>query len=398
MTSRGILLIAVLSLPAAAPAAEDDPIEALQAVEEIPDHLLLDVGIRVFDTGMPVDDEHAKYLLEEKGVFEEIRKSEARWIPMNLKRALESTGYWGAVRMVPAEASVDVIIEGAIASSTGKKLEIEVVAFDATGRRWLSRSYEREADPVAYIPNSTVEPFQSLYNRIANDLLKEKSDLDPEDFAEIRRVSELKFATALAPSAFEGYLAEKKGRYSPTRLPAEGDPMMIRVASIRERDHMFVDTLNEYYADLYAKMEGPYRGWRSNSYDEQVALEELKRASLWRMLAGGAAIFGGVMASREGGGWSNAGQIAILGGMAAVMDGLDKQAQTAMHREALKELAGSFDSEAQEILYDVEGEVLRLKGSVDTQYARWREILRDLFTAETGIAVDPNQVVPPPTR
>jgi hypothetical protein len=84
--------------------------------------------------------------------------------------------------------------------------------------------------------------------------------------------------------------------------------------------------------------------------------------------------------------------------MAAVMDGLDKQAQTAMHREALKELAGSFDSEAQEILYDVEGEVLRLKGSVDTQYARWREILRDLFTAETGIAVDPNQVVPPPTR
>jgi hypothetical protein len=77
--------------------------------------------------------------------------------------------------------------------------------------------------------------------------------------------------------------------------------------------------------------------------------------------------------------------------MVAVMDGLDKFAQTKMNREALKELAGSFDSEAQELLFDVEGEVLRLKGSVETQYASWRQILRDLFAAETGIAADPNK-------
>jgi hypothetical protein len=62
-----------------------------------------------------------------------------------------------------------------------------------------------------------------------------------------------------------------------------------------------------------------------------------------------------------------------------------------LNREAIKELEGSFESEALELLFDVEGEVLRLKGSVETQYASWRQILRDLFAAETGIAADPNK-------
>jgi hypothetical protein len=381
-SSLGLLAFAPVTL-----ALDDEPVEALQALEEIPDDRLLDVGIHVFDTGIP-DDEEAKAFLEEKGIFEDIRKSEARWIPMNLKRTLESTGYWGAVRLVPSASSVDVIVDGAIVSSTGKKLEIDVIVFDATGRSWFSKRYKREADPLAYEEESTKEPFQSLYNQIANDLLNERNDLDGEDFAGIQKVAHLKFAKDLAPIAFQDYLTVKKGRYYPVRLPADSDPMMARVSEIRERDHMFIDTLNEYYADLYSKMETPYRGWRSNSYEEQLALDELNKAAKWRKILGAAAIFGGIMASREGRGWSNAGEVAILGGMAAVMDGFDKSAQAKMNREALKELAASFDSEVEELLIDVEGEVHRLKGSVETQYASWRQLLRDIFAAETGIAVD----------
>jgi hypothetical protein len=376
-------------------ASEDEPVEALQALEEIPEDRLLDVGIHVFATGLP-EDEYQKLLLEEKGVFEEIRKSEARWIPMNLKRTLESTGFWGAVRLTPEAASVDVVVDGAIVSSTGKKLEIDVVVFDATGKGWLSRRYEEEADVLAYEEDSVMEPFQGLYNRIANDLVKEREKLDPEEFAAIRRVSELKFARDLAPAAFEDYLGVKKGRYSLARLPAEGDPMMARVSEIRERDHMFVDTLNEYYADLYSKMETPYRGWRSASYEEQDALDKLNRAATWRKVLGAIAVGAGIYASGKGREWSNVGEVAVLGGVAAVMDGFDKSEQAKLNREALKELAASFDSEVQELLFDVEGEVLRLKGSVETQYASWRQLLRDLFAAETGIPVDPNEGAPSP--
>ena len=142
-------------------------------------------------------------------------------------------------------------------------------------------------------------------------------------------------------------------------------------------------------------METPYRGWRSASYEEQVAIDELNRAATWRKVLGIIAVGAGVYACGKGREWSNVGEVAMLGGIAAVMDGFDKSAQTKMNREALKELAASFDSEAQELLFDVEGEVLRLKGSVETQYASWRQILRDLFAAETGIGVDPNKVVSP---
>ena len=69
--------------------------------------------------------------------------------------------------------------------------------------------------------------------------------------------------------------------------------MMIRLAEIRERDFMFVDTLNEYYADFDAQIEESYDGWRKFSYEEQDALDELNRppflpfamssAIIWRM-------------------------------------------------------------------------------------------------------------------
>ncbi|HJS74385.1 MAG TPA: hypothetical protein VJ921_08870 [Vicinamibacteria bacterium] len=384
-----VFSLLILGVPFAG-ALDEDPVEALQALEEIPEERLLDVGIHVFDSGIP-EDEYDRYVLEEKGVFEEIRQSAARWIPINLKRTLEATGYWGAVRVVPSTASVDVLLQGAIVSSTGKKLEVAIVVTDATGRKWLEKRYEHEADPLAYEEDSTKDPFQSLYNRIANDLVKERKDLDEKDFSEIRAVSEMKFAADLAPAAFTGYLAVKKNRTSLARLPAEGDPMMARVSEIRERDHMFIDTLNEYYADLYSKMEPPYRGWRSASYEEQMVLDELNRAATWRTILGAAAAVGGAIMSSRGGQWSNAGQVAVMGGIMVAMDGVDKLSQKKMNQEALKELAASFDSEVQELLFDVEGQVLRLKGNVETQYAGWRQILRDLFAAETGIAFDPNK-------
>jgi hypothetical protein len=372
--------------------AEEKWVDAIQANQEIPESQLLDVGIRIFDTGIP-DDEFERYILEEKGVFEDVRRAEARYFPMLLKRTLESTGYWGAVRLVPDANSVDLTLTGAIVNSNGKKLEVDLEAIDSTGKRWFNRRYEAEADVLAYDEKeSGREPFQILYNRIANDLLKERNELDEENFAAIHRMSELRFATDLAPTRFEGYLSEKKGRYTAVKLPADADPVMVRVGQIRERDHMFIDTLNEYYADLFTKMEKPYGSWRSFSYEEQLALDKLNNQSKWETILGAAAIAGSIFASRRGGAWSRVGQVGVYGGMAAIMDGLDKREQAKMHREALNELAGSFDSEVSELLIDVEGEVLRLKGSVETQYASWRELLRQIFDAQTALPIDPNEL------
>ncbi len=39
---------------------------------------------------------------------------------------------------------------------------------------------------------------------------------------------------------------------------------------------------------------------------------------------------------------------------------------------------------------EVVGETVRLTGSAEEQYQKWREMLRDIYAAETGLPPDPN--------
>lgn len=388
---RVAALVAAWILWAAAGLAKD-PVALRQADREIPEHELLDVGIRVFDPGLP-EDEQERALLEEKGVFADVRKSEARYIPIRLKDTLAATGYWGAVRIVPSATIADVLVDGVILESTGKELEVELTVVDARGRRWFEKKFKEEADALAYSSRDTGKrPFQNLYHRIANELLKEREELKERDLARLRDVSTLQFAAELAPVAFGDYLSVDEGRYEIEKLPAESDPMMARVVRIRERDHMFIDTLNGYYAELFTRMQRPYDDWRAYSYEEQLALEKLQRASRWEKILGVAAIVGGAMAQRSRNrGAREGGEVAIVGGIAAIADGMKKSEEARMHQEGLRELAESLDSEVAPMLLDVEGEVVRLTGTVETQYGQWRTLLRRLFAEETGLPLDPNE-------
>ncbi len=368
-----------------AQAGKKDPVELIQAQAEIPEEDLLDVGIHVFDPGLP-EDEEALFALEQKGVFPDVRKSEARYIPFQLMQTLQSTGYWGAVRVVPAANAVDVMVSGTILKSHGKNLELEIQVVDARGKRWLKKRYKRQASVSAYTKKRGVvehpDPYQSLYNEIANDILEKRRKLDAEDVQQVRLLSQLKFAVDLAPTPFEDYLkVDKKGRYSIEKLPAHDDPMMVRVNNIRERDFMFIDTLNEFYANFYAKMDAPYDDWRAFSYEEEVQLAQMRKKAWITALVGAAAMAGGVATKRPG--------VSVIGGM-VMTDGMSKMEEAKMHREALKELAASLDADIAPLLIDMEGEVTRLTGSVETQYATWRNLLRKIFATETGLPIDPN--------
>jgi hypothetical protein len=373
-------------------ATDKKPVEVVQAQTEIPEAELLDVGIQVFNPGLPEDQETLIELEEKEGVFSDLRKSEARYIPICLKRTLQSTGFWGAVRLVPRATSADVMVTGTILKSNGKNLELQIFAVDSLGKNWLKKKYKRQASIVAYATESAPQdPYQSLYNQIANDLLKSRKKRKDDYIQRVRTVSQLRFAKDLAPTAYGDYLkVDKKGRYSIDRLPAADDPMIARVERIRERDYMFIDTLNEYYADFFGRMDGPYDDWRAYSYEEQVALDKLRKQSRLQKILGAAAIVGGIYSSTKGRSGRAAGEVAILGGMAAIQDAMEKSEESKMHLQALQELGASLDSEMAPLLIDVEGEVMRLTGSVETQYATWRNLLRDIFATEMGLPVDPN--------
>ena len=398
---------------AASQARIKDPVEAIQASAEIPEEQLLDIGVQIFDPGI---DESQYATLTEKGIFPEVRKSELRFMPFVLKETMESTGQWGAVRVIPSEAAtLDVVVRGEILKSNGKDLVLDVEVRDATGRKWLEKRYKGEADQGAYheaeraehrasataegkkppaASDINIEPYQSLYNQIANDVLAARRKLDEADLLEVRRISRLRFAAELAPAAFTGYLvSDDKGRFELGRLPASEDPMLLRIDSIRERDQLFVDTLNEFYANFHAKMDEPYDDWRRFSYVEQLALEELNRQSKIRKIIGGVAAIVGVVTAGRGGTSGTVSDVLIIGGVAAVRSGMEKGAEAQIHKDALAELGASFDSEVEPLLVEVEGQTMRLTGSAETQFAQWRKLLKELFVTERGLPIDPNSGV-----
>jgi hypothetical protein len=378
-------------------------VEAIQAKGEVPDERLLDIGIGVFDAGLDRDEAEK---LAEKGLSAELRRAEGRFVAFHLKKTLEGTGNWGAVRVLPGPGEgLDVFVSGKIVRSDGKHLTIDLDAVDATGRRWLRRRYAGEADLRAYRPDRVgrQEPFQEVYNRIANDLLGRRDHLGTEDVVAVRRVATLRFGAELAPQAFTPFLKESRsGHYALLRLPAEGDPMARRVADIRDRDQMFVDTLNDYYQSFYERMGGPYSNWRQYSYDEQAALDKVNRESTLKKILGGAAMIAGVvMSGSDSQGSRVAGDIAMLGGYAAIQAGMQQAQEKALHVAALKELAISVDGDVKPLLVEVEGHQLRLTGSAEKQFTEWRELLHSVLTVETGVPGDPNAPVgapvPPPS-
>ena len=56
-----------------------------------------------------------------------------------------------------------------------------------------------------------------------------------------------------------------------------------------------------------------------------------------------------------------------------------------MNKEVIEELGSSFSSEAEPLVIEVDGETLRLSGTAEQQYTRWREILRKIYARESGL-------------
>jgi hypothetical protein len=365
---------------------------ALQsAAAEIPEDRLLDVWIELFDPGtLPRDKDDAS------GLSMDIRQAESRYMPVELRDAMEQTGYWGAVRVVPRDTEGgEVVVRGAILASDGERLELKITAADATGREWFSRTYESARVEASAYPVSgqpPVDPFQSVYHTITNDLASVRAGLTPGEITTIRRVAQLRFAADIAPEAFTGYLQhDDKGHYSVTRLPADDDPMYRRVLAIRERDFLLIDTLNGHFDNFYREMQQPYNDWRRSRSEEAASLREIEQDALKRKLLGVAAIVGAVAIEASGNGSRSAStgilrDAMVLGGIYAIKTGFDKDSETGIHRDAIKELGDSFGSEARPLVVEVEGQTHELTGSAEVQYARWRALLKQIYASETGLS------------
>lgn len=367
---------------------------AKRAQHEIPRNQLLDIAITAFDPGIPDDLEN----LKEENVFPAVRKAESHYLPFVLRKTLEETGQWGAVRAVPSNIiGIDVIVSGKITASDGEILVLAISALDATGRTWLNRDYTTRSSKYAYQdPNlAHRDPFQSLYDRIANDLLAARNTLQANELNAIRRIAELRFAKYFSPEAFGEHVHETDtGRYVINRLPARNDAMLQRIRRIRNSDYLIIDTFDEHYSKLHVAMRQPYRSWRDSSYNEVLALGKTKRASKKRLWVGSVAMVGGLAAIVGGGAASiNAiGQVSGMGGAKLVKSAISGDDDSKIHVEALRELSESFDAAVTPQVVEVEGKTITLKGSVESQYDSWQRMLRKAYSFQTGFPLGGNKL------
>jgi hypothetical protein len=376
------------------------PVIAQKATAEIPQDELLDVGIHMFDPNIPEDPAEQ----EKRRIYPDVRKAEARFMPVLLRDTLEATGQWGQVRVLPTESSTsDVNVDARILESDGRQLQLAVTVSDATGRPWFKKNYEALADPRAYkdVGVKPRDPFDNVYATIANDLLTARQALTREQRVQVHQVATLRFASDLAPYAFKPYLAQdaKRGTYAVVRLPAADDPVVQRMDRVRERDYSLIDTLNEHYSAFSETIDEAYINWRKYAYEELEAEAEAKRKAITRGVLGAAAVIGGVLAAQEtnSSAGSAASTAAVLGGIYAIKSSIDMRSEIKMHGESLKQLGSSFQNEVQPSVVDIEGRTLELKGSAEQQYAEWRRLLRELYENETGLPAVTAETAKPPT-
>ncbi|TDG13032.1 hypothetical protein E2F43_15440 [Seongchinamella unica] len=353
----------------------------------MPESQLLDVAIVIFDPGL--DDYDG-----DEQIYPEVRKAESRYMPNLLSQAMQESGAWGAVRVVPDPQRIsDLIVTGRIVHSDGETLELDIQAEDSRGYQWLDKTYQGQASAYAYqtTTRTSYDPFQAVYNNIANDLFKAMGALRPKDRENVRLTTDLLFAQSFSPDAFAGYLAKNRnGVYLVMRLPADNDPMLERIGTIRERDNMYVDTMQEYYNAFGVEMIGPYQEWRKLSYEEAIALQELQADARRRLIAGAVAVAAGIAGMSSNDSYSrSAGNVAVIGGGYLLKSGLEKRNEAQIHVQALEELGMSLEAEITPQVIDLEDRSITLSGNVEEQYAQWRELLADIYATEIGALEDP---------
>src|SRR4029434_1928794 len=91
------------------------------------------------------------------------------------------------------------------------------------------------------------------------------------------------------------YVEEKKGGYELVRLPAEGDPQFDRTQRVRQRERMFLDTLDQHYAKFQHDATESYDGWREYSREEAIEVRELTKSAHWRTGMGVATIVASIV-------------------------------------------------------------------------------------------------------
>ena len=350
----------------------------------IPPEALLDVGIPPLNDGLDLTD-------EEDTVFPEVRIAESIYFSNQLAKTMEKSGAWGAVRVVPStDVVMDIYITGTILQSDGETLDLDIRVFDTSGRQWLQERHRQVVGKYTYDRRlkTLADPFQNLFTAIANNVLKVREAMSREEAVRLRQISELRFAREFSPEAFGDYIGEDgNGILTIERLPAENDSILERIDMIRERDDLYVDTMQDYYDAFSREMHLPYQDFRRASYDSVVKSRQLRKRGNRQVIAGIAGVIAGIYGRLTSGTMMqfDGSTAAAAAGGYAVKQGLQTQQRAAEQTERVAEMGSSLEAAIAPQVIALEDRTVTLTGTVQAQYEQWREMLQLIYEQERTV-------------
>ena len=381
----GLLMLGLVTFSGAQAAVDKVTSSTLAPIqtpsEPIPPEALLDVGIPPLNDGLALTD-------EDDTVFPEVRIAETIYFSNQLAKTMEKSGAWGAIRVVPnTDVVMDLYITGTILQSDGETLDLDIEVFDTSGRRWLQERHRQVVGKYTYDRRlkTLADPFQNLFTAIANSVLEVREKMSAEDAARLRQISELRFAREFSPEAFDDYISEgRNGILSIERLPAENDSILERIAMIRDRDYLYVDTMQDYYDVFSREMHLPYQDFRRASYDSVVKARQLRKRGNRQIIAGIAGIIGGIYGRFNSGSWMafDGSTAAAAAGGYALKQGLETKQRAAEQTERVAEMGSSLEAVIAPQVIALEDRSVTLTGTVEAQYAQWREMLHRIYEQE----------------
>jgi len=366
--------------------------EKKEQAEEIPvvQKPKLDIIIPVFDPGLPDDAKEYK----KKGIWPELRRAEASRFAYKMKLAIEETGAFGAVRVMPdATATGDLYVVGKINESNGEEVDINIRVYDISGKQWFDKSFDHDVGEKFYsnVRNKGKDPYDPVFKQAADRLVKELKGHKDKDLTQLQALTNLRFGANFSEEAFSRYLKVKGDKVSLVGYPDEGDSMLQRVKAIRVRDQLYVDRMQPYYEQFSQKMDQSYALWQKQSSMELNAARDARNAAIGKAAAGVGLIALSVLAAIAGANSNSTGGF-VAGTTGAVVAGqvgvgmlgeVSKMSEESkFHRDALNELGASINGEMAPQVVNFEKTTTELTGSAKEQFAKWRAFLKRLYEQE----------------
>jgi len=213
----------------------------------------------------------------------------------------------------------------------------------------------RQDDPL-----DSLSTLRQIFHVVSNRMRDVWFNRSVAERSRLISIADVVYARELAPDAFANYLDAESPLLTLKRAPSNDDPMLARVQRIKNQEYLFCDAMDEQLVTLLDRAGPTYDLWREAAVEQANWLDYYESVAASRSAGPGDGEFSRMQASYSA------------------------YRSYRIQEQALLELAEALESESQPVVLRSEGAVITLEGTLEAQYATWRDLLKEIFLLEQG--------------